>query len=73
MCLQELKELKEALDSLTSKLVSVSEASGRSEGRATAAWDLVREHIAVIADEAGVSVIDLKAPLFQVRPHPPAP
>jgi hypothetical protein len=61
-----LKDLKESLDKLTSKLTSVSEASGRAETRAQAAWDLVREHVAVIAAEAGVSVTDLKTPVFQV-------
>lgn len=64
--IQELKVLKESLDNLTSKLTSVSEASGRSETRAQAAWDLVREHVAVIAAEAGVSVTDLKTAVFQV-------
>lgn len=46
--------------------MSVSEASGRSETRAQAAWDLVREHVAVIAAEAGVSVSDLRTAVFQV-------
>lgn len=63
---QELKDLKEALDKLTSKLTTVSEASGRSEARAQAAWDLVREHVAFIAAEAGVPVADLKTAVFQV-------
>lgn len=64
--MQELKDLKESLDGLISKLTLVSEASARSETRAQAAWDLVREHISVIAAEAGVSVTDLKTAVFQV-------
>jgi len=66
---QELKELKDALDATTDKMTSVSEAGGRAEGRAQAAWDLIREHIGAIADDAGLPVDDLQAPVFKARPQ----
>lgn len=64
--MQELKGLKDALDSMTAKLTSVAEAGGRAEGRAQAAWDLIREHIGAIADDAGLPVEELQAPVFKV-------
>lgn len=64
---QELKDLKDALDEMMAKIAAVVDAGGRAEGRAQAAWDLIREHIGAIADEAGVPVDDLQAPAFKVR------
>lgn len=64
--MQELKDLKDALDEMMAKITVVVDAGGRAESRAQAAWDLIREHISAIADEAGVPVGDLQAPAFQV-------
>lgn len=67
VCLQELKDLKDSLDSMTAKMTAVAEAGGRAESRAQAAWDLIREHICAIADDAGVPVDALQTPAFEVR------